>query len=53
MPLRASPRPFNGATEEDVPNGLAGWTDFRKLQLEGAANELAAGIKRKIDARSV
>ena len=46
--FRAADRPG-----EDVPNGLAGWTDFRKLQLEGAANELAAGIKRKIDGRSV
>ena len=28
--------------EEDAPNGLAGWPDFCKLQLEGVANELAA-----------
>jgi hypothetical protein len=28
--------------EEDAPNGLAGWPDFRKFQLEGVANESAA-----------
>ena len=31
--------------EEDAPNGLAGWPDFRKFQLERAASELAAGTK--------
>jgi branched-chain amino acid transport system substrate-binding protein len=29
--------------EEDAPNGLAGWADFRKFRFEGVANELSAG----------
>jgi hypothetical protein len=30
--------------EEDAPNGLAGWTDFREFRFKGVANELATGI---------
>jgi hypothetical protein len=39
--------------EEDAPNGLAGWADFRKFRFEGVANELAAGTKRNVNGRSV
>jgi hypothetical protein len=39
--------------EEDAPDGLAGRPDFREFRFKGVANELAAGIKRKIDGRSV
>jgi hypothetical protein len=39
--------------EEDAPNGLAGWPYFREFQLEGAANELAADTKCKVNGRSV
>jgi hypothetical protein len=39
--------------EGDAPTGLAGWPDFRKFQLEVSADELAAGINRKIDGRNV
>jgi hypothetical protein len=39
--------------EEDAPDGLAGRPDFREFRFKGVANELVAGIKRKIDGRSV
>jgi hypothetical protein len=57
--LSAGQRRFDHAVgsmiglEEDAPNGLAGWADFREFRFKGVANELAAGIKRKIDGRSV
>jgi hypothetical protein len=39
--------------EEDAPNGLAGWPDFRESRLKGVANELSAGTKRNVIGRSV
>jgi hypothetical protein len=52
-PSPREPRPFNGATGRDAPNGLAGWADFREFRFKGVANELSAGTKRNVIGRSV
>lgn len=39
--------------QEDGPDGLAGWRDFREFRSKGAANELAAGTTRNVNGRNV